>query len=766
MRFNNLDANIPGQTYQFPTSVEGALGLQQRDRAHPADAHRRPEVPAQPAYSYGDWLSVGQISKGGRFLDNPGDPENWSNSYTQYIAEAAWRSYQIHGGQPAIAGNLARYAEGDVKGQLSFYDHNNNRLIEYDWGALTGNDADAVSFHWRSGNMDRAESAYAVQRRAGRGPGLHGDRQHRQGRRDAARSPTGSRTPSSTSLWNPSRQALRAPARVRPTRWCPGRRSTTTTRTRSAPMPEHRRVQAGAAAVRRPRQYPIFPFYTANQEDKAAAAAAGSPGSNNFSTINSTVQFRLLLLGAAQLPEPVDDHRGLQEAAVLERLGAVRRRQHPVAGRQRVLGRLERRRRTSTTGPGSTTTSWAAATGPSSRTCRAAAAQRQPRSSCRRSTSAGPTSRSTTSATATPTSASSGTTRPTASSSTRGVPQGYSIFINGTRVATVDKLVPLVWNPATGAVTSPTGGGATVNFSAAVLGPAGADPGDARAARRLVDMLAKAGVDLTATLPNLRRRARPPRRPTPACGTRRRGRGRRLSPSTNRSGAPAARRTPGLVRTQLRHGPDGRRGAAVVQGQPTGPANRTGRRQLVHHPVLQRQRLGERGRRGEDAGHATGQLQRGAASPAVSTHAAAGAGHQCVRRQDRPDRGQGLQPGRHAPPPPTGRQPGASTRHPDARPTPRRGRASPALNDGIDPPSSNDTVNPRWGTWPNTGEQWGLLTWPSAQTLNPADVYFFDDNGGVRHARLVEVAVLERHRLRGRAPERAAIRWRSTSTTT
>jgi hypothetical protein len=48
-------------------------------------------------------------------MDNPGDPENWSNSYTQYIAEAAWRSYQIHGGQPAIAGNLARYAEGDVK---------------------------------------------------------------------------------------------------------------------------------------------------------------------------------------------------------------------------------------------------------------------------------------------------------------------------------------------------------------------------------------------------------------------------------------------------------------------------------------------------------------------------------------------------------------------------------------------------------------------------------------------------------------------------
>ncbi|MET7396778.1 cellulose-binding protein [Dactylosporangium sp. NPDC005572] len=55
-----------------------------------------------------------------------------------------------------------------------------------------------------------------------------------------------------------------------------------------------------------------------------------------------------------------------------------------------------------------------------------------------------------------------------------------------------------------------------------------------------------------------------------------------------------------------------------------------------------------------------------------------------------------------------------------------------AVNDGIDPTTSNDTVNRRWGTWPNTGEQWVLLTWPSAQTLRSADVYFFDDNGGVR----------------------------------
>ncbi|GIE99428.1 hypothetical protein Ari01nite_68930 [Paractinoplanes rishiriensis] len=55
-----------------------------------------------------------------------------------------------------------------------------------------------------------------------------------------------------------------------------------------------------------------------------------------------------------------------------------------------------------------------------------------------------------------------------------------------------------------------------------------------------------------------------------------------------------------------------------------------------------------------------------------------------------------------------------------------------AVNDGAEPASSNDTVNPRWGTWPNEGEQSVTLTWPQAQRLTSASVYFFDDNGGVR----------------------------------
>jgi hypothetical protein len=55
-----------------------------------------------------------------------------------------------------------------------------------------------------------------------------------------------------------------------------------------------------------------------------------------------------------------------------------------------------------------------------------------------------------------------------------------------------------------------------------------------------------------------------------------------------------------------------------------------------------------------------------------------------------------------------------------------------AVNDGIDPPTSNDGVNRRWGTWPNEGEQWVQLDWASPVRVNASDLYFFDDNGGVR----------------------------------
>ena len=51
-------------------------------------------------------------------------------------------------------------------------------------------------------------------------------------------------------------------------------------------------------------EFPIMPFYTSNQADKALAAAVGFPGSNNFSNINSTLEAQLYARALRQYPSP------------------------------------------------------------------------------------------------------------------------------------------------------------------------------------------------------------------------------------------------------------------------------------------------------------------------------------------------------------------------------------------------------------------------------------------------------------------------------
>jgi hypothetical protein len=78
-----------------------------------------------------------------------------------------------------------------------------------------------------------------------------------------------------------------------------------------------------------------------------------------------------------------------------------------------------------------------------------------------------------------------------------GIPQGYSIFVNGTRVATVDRLVRFVWNPDTGAVTVP-GGSATVTYHQAYAGLQ--SPSQVRqSSPQMINMFQKVGVDLTTS---------------------------------------------------------------------------------------------------------------------------------------------------------------------------------------------------------------------------------------------------------------------------
>ncbi|WP_312034066.1 Ig-like domain-containing protein [Actinoplanes sp. TBRC 11911] len=309
MRYNFLDADLPGNDYQFPTSMEGVLGYNNSIVLSVGMFVDDLKYFRDPIYSYGPWVSAGEVAKSSKYVDNPGDPANWSNSYTEYLSEAAWRSYELHGGPKAIANNLAQYAENDVKGLQQAYDTNGNGLIEYNWGAMTGNDADAVSFDWKpGGNMDRAENAYL----------------YSNAKASAAAYRTIGNTAKAAEMDAKAEQIKQA---VLQYLWEPAR-STPDEMGLYGNLVKHNLVNGnekvpwkeinnyypyavglmpkpGDADYTQPyvealrlfaddQQYPIFPFTTANQADKAAAAAAGSPGSNNFSVINSTVTFRML----------------------------------------------------------------------------------------------------------------------------------------------------------------------------------------------------------------------------------------------------------------------------------------------------------------------------------------------------------------------------------------------------------------------------------------------------------------------------------------
>ena len=163
-RFNYFDTNIPGNDFQFPVSVEGALGynnaIQLTQPMHMQDLKYFRDA----TYAYGTWLSSGETSKCDAFIDNPGS-HSWGNTYEQYISREAWNAIKVHGAEPEIIANFAHYAECDVRGQLTKYDSNDNNLIEYNVGFLTGNDADTPTFHWaqyrgQPTRQDRAEAAF------------------------------------------------------------------------------------------------------------------------------------------------------------------------------------------------------------------------------------------------------------------------------------------------------------------------------------------------------------------------------------------------------------------------------------------------------------------------------------------------------------------------------------------------------------------------------------------------------------------------------
>ncbi len=160
-RFNMFDGNIPGNDYQFPVDLEGALGYNNQISLTVPMRLQDLQFYRDPLYSYGPILSQGEESGCQAFHDNPGNTGNWNNTYEQWTGAQAWQSYLVHGGPTSIVENLARYAECDLKGMLAKFDTDQDNLIEYSSGTLPGNDADSVAFkYYGTRPQDRTESSY------------------------------------------------------------------------------------------------------------------------------------------------------------------------------------------------------------------------------------------------------------------------------------------------------------------------------------------------------------------------------------------------------------------------------------------------------------------------------------------------------------------------------------------------------------------------------------------------------------------------------
>ncbi|MFF2446366.1 Ig-like domain-containing protein [Neobacillus sp. NPDC058068] len=304
-RFNYLDANIPGNDFQFPVSLEGVLGynnaIQLTQPMHMQDL----KYFRNPIYSYGNWVSSGESSKYSAFQDNPGDPAHWNNTYEQWIADEAWEAYKVHGGDTKILNNLARYAEGDVKGQLDKFDTNKNYLVQYDWGSLTGNDADAVALNWRNRDQERTDQSafnYSSALAAAEAYKIIGNDQKAKEMSDLAEN---IKKAILTTLWDDSEGEngkVFKQKDIQSGELVPWKDQQNFSPFTQEVVPNTDNYKKALRFYADKNQFPIMPFFTANQADKKLAVAAGRGGSNNFSNINSTLQARLFATAIRKYP--------------------------------------------------------------------------------------------------------------------------------------------------------------------------------------------------------------------------------------------------------------------------------------------------------------------------------------------------------------------------------------------------------------------------------------------------------------------------------
>ncbi|MFI6786627.1 Ig-like domain-containing protein [Nonomuraea sp. NPDC050383] len=810
MRFNFLDADIPGNDFQFPTSVEGALGYNNAIVLTVPMFIQDLKYLRDPIYSYGPWVSAGEVSRNSKYTDNPGDPENWSNSYTQYISAAALESYQLHGGQPGVLRNLARYAEKDVYGQLNAYDSNKNGVIEYDWEAMTGNDADAVSFHYYDRANERLEGAYvyANAMAAAQAYALIGDTAKATEMRGVADKV---KSGILSLLWD-DKDKLFKHRDLQTGNLIPWKESNNYIPYATGLVPtDDPKYREALRLWADPAEYPIFPAYTANQKDKAEAAAQGKPGSNNFSQINSTRNFALFSKALREYASPyitADQYKQLLYWNAWSQF---------VGGDTRYPDANEFWANWNPATKSIDYRSWIHHTilGSSNWTVIEDVMGLRPRSDGKvelwpvdigwdHFTVNGIDYRGD-DLTIVWDKPGDGTTH------YKGVPEGYSILVDGKRKVTLSGLAHATWDPATGKVEGATG----VTVLHSEKAPAMRAPADVKLkGARVEDLFQKAGVDLRSAGTNLVTGATASHGDAapaadgftinePFWGSKGSGKPQdwlaadlggakpvdlvRLYFTNDRK--PGGYSEPAFYQVQYLDGDAWK----DVPGQAREPVHPRANLNTIRFPkvvtsklrVLVTHRPGYATGLKEVQAYATGEdaPRAGNAPPYVLAVADPSFNRPGQAKLDAVVKDDGLPsgtlttqwsvvdgPGEAFFTDPAGTstvvsftEPGTyrlkltasdGAKQTTATVTVTAGAlgaqvnvapyATPtasytsswekvtAVNDGIDPPRSNDGANPRWGTWPQQGTQWVQLEWPSPVRVNKADVYFFDDGGGVR----------------------------------
>ena len=302
-RFNSLDANIPGYDYQYPVTIEGVLGYNNAIILTQPMHLQDTKWLRSPYLAYGQLLSAGNSSQSSAFLDNPGNRNNWNNHYGQYLAEAGYEAFNVIGGGAELAENLAYYFGHDATGQLDHYgNHIEGRdLIAYRNNYMTGNDADTISMHapgtgtWKA----HGENAY-VWAAADAAAKLYeqlGNTEQAKYYRDLADK---IKADVLELMWCEECKKFETYA-VRPTGTQHNANQPNLVKYTESNnynyfavglVPDDAasvtKYKEALKAFSNGKEFPIFPFYTANQVHNQEVS-----GSNNFSNINFTVQLRL-----------------------------------------------------------------------------------------------------------------------------------------------------------------------------------------------------------------------------------------------------------------------------------------------------------------------------------------------------------------------------------------------------------------------------------------------------------------------------------------